>query len=118
MKNAGRLSEVIEIRRASITFDDYGQPITSSSSDEQVWAEVIFPGAGNETVKAAQVFPERTVTFIVRHPNPTAATEGDTFNESDTVIYEGIEHDIIAIVPVGRRDGLRIVCKRKGTHDV
>jgi SPP1 family predicted phage head-tail adaptor len=118
MKNPGRLSEFIDIRRASITFDDYGQPITSSTSDEQVWCEVIHPGGGNESVKAAQVFPERTVTFLVRHPNPTAAEDGDTFNESDTVIYQDIEHDIIAIVPVGRRDGLRIVCKRKGTHDV
>jgi SPP1 family predicted phage head-tail adaptor len=118
MKNPGRLSEVIDIRRKSFTFDGYGQPVAGSNTDLQVWAEVIHPGSAAESVKASQIYPERSVTFVIRHPNPTDDAGGNTLNESDTILYDGVEHNIIGIAPIGRRDGLTIYCKRKGTHDV
>jgi len=118
MKNPGRLSEVIDIRRTSFTFDGYGQPVADSTTDSQVWAEVIHPGSASESVKASQIYPERSVTFVIRHPNPTDDAAGDTFNESDVIIYDGVEHNIIGIAPIGRRDGLTVYCKRKGTNNV
>jgi len=118
MKNPGRLSEVIDIRRTTLTHDGYGQPIADSTTDVQVWAEVIHPGSAAESVKASQIYPERSVTFVIRHPNPTGDASATTFNESDVVIYDGVEHNIIGIAPIGRRDGLTIYCKRRGTHDV
>lgn len=118
MKNPGRLSEVIDIRSRSHTFDGYGQPVTDVTTDVQVWAEVIHPGSATESVKASQIYPERSVTFVIRHPNPTADSSANTFNESDVIIYDGVEHNIIGIAPIGRRDGLTVYCKRKGTNNV
>ncbi len=118
MKGAGRLSEVITIRSTSFTFDGYGQPVADTTTDQTVWAEVIHPGSATESVKAAQVYPERSVTFVIRHPNPTDDAAGKTLNESDVIVYDGIDHDIIGIAPIGRRDGLTVYCKRKGTHNV
>jgi SPP1 family predicted phage head-tail adaptor len=118
MKGAGRLDRVINIKRDTMTFDDYGQPVTDSTTSTQVFAEVIQPGSAVESLKAAQVYPERTVSFVIRHPNPTDSPTGFTFNESDTIEFDGIEHDILGIIEIGRRDGLTIYCKRRGTHDV
>lgn len=118
MKGAGRLSEPIWIVRETTTTDDYGAPIVDITTKQQMWAEVIHPGSATESVKAAQIYPERSVTFVIRHPNPTNAVDGYTFNESDRVEYMEDEHDIIGIAPIGRRDGLTIYCKKRGTNNV
>lgn len=118
MKGAGRLSEPITVRRTSTTVNAYGQPVPDTNTDKDLWAEVIHPGSAAESVKASQIYPERSVTFVIRHPNPTDDASGYTFNEADVIVYDGVEHDIIGIAPIGRRDGLTIYCKKKGTHDV
>lgn len=118
MKGAGRLSEPITVRRVTNAVNDYGQPVADTTTDTDLWAEVIHPGSATESVKASQIYPERSVTFVIRHPNPTDDAAGYTFNESDSIVYDGVEHDIIGIAPIGRRDGLTVYCKKRGTHDV
>lgn len=112
------MDRVIDIRRRTMGVDDYGQPIETATIDQQMFAEVIQPGSASESVKAGQIYPERTVSFVIRHPNPTGDASGYTFNEADTILFEGVEHDILGVIEVGRRDGLTIYCKRRGTHDV
>lgn len=118
MKNAGRLDRVIYINRETVGFDDYGQPTATATTSTQFWAEVIQAGSATESLKAAQMYPERTVSFVIRHPNPTNSPTGYTFNEADTVTFDDIQHDILGIVEIGRRDGLTVYCKRRGTHNV
>lgn len=112
------MDRVIYIKRDTMTFDDYGQPIPASTTSTQFWAEVIQPGSAVESLKAAQVYPERTVSFVMRHPNPTDDASGYTFNESDVITFDGVDHDILGIIEIGRRDGLTVYCKRRGTNDV
>lgn len=118
MKGAGRLSEPISIIQKSTTVDDYGQHVPDVTTKTTVWAEVIHPGSATESIKAAQIYPERSVTFVIRHPNPTNAVDAFTFNEADQVQYLDDVLDIIGIAPIGRRDGLTIYCKKRGTSNV
>ena len=118
MKGAGRLSEPVTIRTTTTAVDAYGQHVPDVTTSTVFWAEVIAAGSAAESVKAAQIYPERSVTFIVRHPNPTNSGSGYTFNESDVLIWDDNEHDILGTAVIGRRDGLRIYCKRRGTTNV
>lgn len=118
MKGAGRLSEPIVIRTRTTTVDAYGQPVPDVTTDTTVWAEVIHPGSATESVKASQIYPERSVTFVIRHPNPTDDAGAYTFNEAAEVVYMNDVLDIIGIAPIGRRDGLTVYCKKRGTSNV
>lgn len=115
MKNAGRRDRAITLRQETLTQDDYGQPTAGSVTDSDMWAEVIYSGSASESVKAYQVFPQRDVTFIVRHPNPTNDAGGLTIDQSDSIIFEARDYEILGFEEIGRRDGLRIFCKEKGT---
>lgn len=118
MKGAGRLNEPVSIVTKTFTVDDFGAHVDDVTTSTTVWAEVIHPGSVNESIKAAQVYPERSVTFIIRHPNPTNAADGYTFNEQCTITYMDDVHEIIGIAPLGRRDGLKVYCKKRGTTNV
>lgn len=114
MKNAGRRDRYITHRKQTLVQDDYGQPSSSGNTDVQMWAEVIYAGSASESKKAYQIFPERSVTFVVRHPDPTDAV-AVSISQDDAIIFESREYEILGFEEIGRRDGLRIFCKEKGT---
>ena len=114
MKNAGRRDRYITHRKQTLVQDDYGQPASSGNTDVQMWAEVIYAGSASESKKAFQIFPQRSVTFVVRHPDPTDAV-AVSISQQDAIIFEGREYEILGFEEIGRRDGLRIFCKEQGT---
>ena len=115
MKNAGRRDRYITHRAETMTQDDYGQPTVSATVDTSMWAEVIYAGSASESMKAYQIFPSRDLTFVVRHPNPTDDVSGLSIDQADTIVFESREYDILGFEEIGRRDGLRIFCKERGT---
>jgi head-tail adaptor len=115
MKNAGRRDRYITQRVETMTADKYGQPTVSTTVNYNHWAEVIYAGSAGESMKAYQVFPERSVTFVIRHPNPTDAVDGVSISQKDTIVFESRDYDILGFEEIGRRDGLRIFCKEQGT---
>jgi head-tail adaptor len=115
MKNAGIRDRAITLRKKTLTQDDYGQPTTDTVTDTSMWAQVIYAGSASESVKAYQVFPQRDVTFIVRHPNPTDDAGGLSINQTDRIFFESRYYEILGFEEIGRRDGLRIFCKEKGS---
>jgi hypothetical protein len=50
----------------------------------------------------------------VRHPDPTDAV-AVSISQQDAIIFESREYEILGFEEIGRRDGLRIFCKEKGT---
>jgi head-tail adaptor len=115
MKNAGRRDRYITHRAETLTQDDYGQPTASATTDTAMWAQVIYAGSASESMKAYQIFPQRSVTFIVHHPNPTDDVSGLSIAQDDSIIFETREYEILGFEEIGRRDGLRIFCKEKGS---
>ena len=116
MKNAGRLDRLITRRIENKAIDDYGQPYTLNPTDSNMWAEVVYSGSASESMKAHRIFPQRDVVFIVRHPDPTGSESITGISQDDTILFEGREYDVLGFEEIGRRDGLRIYCKEKGTH--
>lgn len=115
MKNAGRLDRLITRRIENKIIDDYGQPTVESTTDYNMWAEVVYAGSAGESMKAYQIFPQRDVVFVVRHPNPTDDPGITGVSQDDVILFEGREYDILGFEEIGRRDGLRIFCKEQGT---
>jgi SPP1 family predicted phage head-tail adaptor len=115
MKNAGRRDRYITHRAETLTQDSYGQPTVSATTDTNMWAEVVYAGSAGESMKAYQIFPQRDLTFVVHHPNPTDDVAGVSIAQDDAIIFESREYEILGFEEIGRRDGLRIFCKEKGT---
>lgn len=108
-----RLDRRIRLKKYTAARDDYGQktPVLEnlSSSDAtlgNVWAEAVHAGSPKESEKAFQMFPDRTITFNIRHPRGTFSP-----TEEMKVEYDGQSFHIIGIQEIGRRDGLRLICK-------
>lgn len=110
----GRLDRRVRFKKRATTQGAYGDPTpawinlsTEDSTLGEVWAEVIYPGSPKESPQAHQIFPERHITFIVRHPR-SSFTIADNYR----VRYEGEEYEIIGQVEIGRLEGLRVFCRR------
>jgi len=115
MKNAGLRDRAITLRQVTLAQDDYGQPTAASSTDTSMWAQVVYAGSASESMKAYQIYPQRDLAFIVRHPNPSDDAGGLSIAQDDTIIFQSREYDILGFEEIGRRDGLRIFCKERGT---
>lgn len=110
-----KMDRLVTVRRITSTaHDDYGQPV-ETTSDSQVWAQVVYAGSPGESMKAYQIFPQRDVTFFVRHPDPTDAGGSRAITQNEVILFESREYEILGFEEIGRRDGLRIFCKEKGS---
>lgn len=103
----------IRFKEQGTTRDAYGETDTTYSnlSDTDatlgnVWAEVVYPGSAKESERGQSLFPERDLSFVIRHPRGSW-----TPTEAMRVEYDGDTFDVIGIQEIGRRDGLRIFCK-------
>jgi SPP1 family predicted phage head-tail adaptor len=101
---AGKMDRRIIIQRATVTQDDHGEPIETWATLDTVWAQYL-PGGGDERYSGQQVFAETQCRFRIRHRAGIKPT--------DRVSYEGREYDILAVDPIGRREGLEIKAKAR-----
>lgn len=109
----GRLDRRIRLKKYTSARDDYGQktPVLENLSATDatlgnVWAEAVHAGSAKESEKAHQMFPERQITFLIRHPRSSF-----TPTEEMRVEFDGDTFEIIGIQETGRRDGLKLFCK-------
>lgn len=108
-----KMDRRIRLQKFTDARDDYGQktPVlenlsSSDSSLGNVWADVVHAGSPKESEKAHQIFPDRQITFNIRHPRSTF-----TPTEEMKILFDGDTYEILGIQEIGRRDGLRIFCK-------
>jgi SPP1 family predicted phage head-tail adaptor len=96
MAGAGELDRRITIQRATVTRNEFNEPIESWGDLTTVWAKRRDASAA-ESYRAQEVGAEITTRFTIRW-SMTAAT----VNPSDRVSFEGRLYNITAVRDVGR----------------
>lgn len=100
---AGRLTEVIEIQRATSTVNDAGTPSTIWSHLATLRAERVNPSTA-ESIEGYGAGDTATVTLRARFL--------DGVTNADRVIWNGAPWNITRLAPIGRRKGIELYCKR------
>lgn len=114
---AGRLDRLIDVERATVILDDAGQPI-------ETWAKLVSnrpaeyrPMRGDERFTAQQFVATEQVEFLVHWTSDLA-----TLNPRDRVVYPATTetppphqsvYEIMGVLELGRREGLRILTARR-----
>jgi SPP1 family predicted phage head-tail adaptor len=96
MAGAGELDRRITIQRATVTRNEFNEPIESWGDLTTVWAKRRDASAA-ESYRAQEVGAGITTRFTIRW-SMTAAT----VNPSDRVSFEGRLYNITAVRDVGR----------------
>lgn len=124
MIRAGTLDRKITIQRKSVSLSDRGDPV-------ETWANVavrrsasMWPYRGTESFAAPERTAEELIEFRVRysadvaaltpkdrivHPALTEAQAAD----SGYVIPPRSIHDVLGVLEINRREGLRIITSRR-----
>jgi head-tail adaptor len=120
----GKLDRKITIRRKSVTYSNSGEPV-------EAWANLALRrSASMWPFKATEAFaePETTayeqIEFRIRYSSDVAA-----LSPQDQVVYPALTeeqaaddeyaipersiHDILGVLEVGRREGLRLITRRR-----
>jgi len=100
---SGKLDRRIEIQSRSVTQNSYGEAIISYSTVATVWAEVL-PLSGRELFAAAQKYPEAQMKIRIRYRTG--------INETNRIVFESTNYDIIHISEIGRKEGLEFIVKK------
>jgi len=104
-----RLDRRITIQSQDATRNDFGEVEKTYTTTATVWAQVIYKGGQRESAEAEQIFAQQSIEFFIRHPQGSY-----TITESDRVVFESRNYEILGQEEVGRREGLRLHCKEKG----
>lgn len=102
MVAAGRRDRRITLRKASLTYDGYNQPVHGDAYLADVWASWRRASA-RERLASGQVGAQATDIFEIIW-SPTVAT----LNAKDRLEYHGLIYDILDVAEIGRREGLTI----------
>lgn len=97
VSGAGPLDRRITIRRKSVTAGDFNSPVETWHDDPPVWAAKQDASAA-EGYRAQEVGARITRRFTIRW-----SANASTITPEHRVLFEGIEHDIVAVRDVGRR---------------
>jgi SPP1 family predicted phage head-tail adaptor len=97
MAGAGELDRRITIQRATVTRNEFNEPIESWGDLTTVWAKRRDASAA-EAYRAQEVGAEITARFTVRWSMIAA-----TVNPSDRLSFEGKLYNITAVRDVGRK---------------
>jgi hypothetical protein len=120
----GKLDRKITIRRKSVTYSNSGEPV-------EAWANLALRrSASMWPFKATEAFsePETTayeqIEFRVRYSSDVAS-----LSPQDQVVYPALTeeqaaddeysipersiHDILGVLEIGRREGLRLITRRR-----
>lgn len=96
-KERYNMDERILVQYPTSTRSATGAAIDTWSDWRTIWAQVEYPKQGNsEEVSTDQEQITRRVRFVIRYTG--------TIQEKWRIIHEGDTHDILRIVPIGRRD--------------
>ncbi len=118
---AGKLDRRIDLQRKTDGYSDSGQPIESWTNLAERIAASYSPVRGNERNTAPQWIADEQVEFWIRWNSGV-----EDLNPKDRIIYpaildtspeeeitEGRIFDIISVLEIGRREGLKIMAARK-----
>lgn len=98
--NAGILDRRITLQRFATAQDPTGDVIETWVDLAEVWAAV-EPLGGLERLQAAQLTASIDTRFTIRYrPDLTAALH--------RIRYDGKLYDIVAVIELGRREGLQL----------
>lgn len=101
MMDASRLDRRIRLEQRAVTRADDGSETSAWSLVAEVWAQVV-PLRGQERYGAGAEQPERDARVRIRwRPGISAGMR---------VVYEDRAWDIQAVLEVGRREGLDLLC--------
>jgi len=104
-----RLDRRITIQSQDATRNDFGEVEKTYTTRATVWAQVTYKGGQRESAEAEQMYAQQNIEFFIRHPQGSY-----TITESDRVVFESRNYEILGQEEVGRREGLRLHCKEKG----
>jgi len=104
-----RLDRRITIQSQDDTRNNFGEVEKDYTTVATVWAQVIYKGGQKETPEAEQMFAQQNIEFFIRHPQGSF-----TITETDRVVFESRNYEILGQEEVGRREGLRLHCREKG----
>ena len=98
---AGDLDQRVTLQSRSVVKDAMGQDTITWVPEATVWAQVQAV-RGREFFAAAQVQQEQTIKVRIRWRTGVSPTW--------RLVWQGRNHDITGIIPVGRNDMLEIMC--------
>lgn len=97
---AGTLDERITLQSRSVVTDAMGQDTITWVDVVSVWAQVQAL-RGREFFAAAQVQQEQTIKVRIRYRDVQPGWR---------LVWQGRNHDITGVIPVGRREMVEIMC--------
>lgn len=98
---SGDLDQRVTLQSRSVVKDAMGQDAITWVPEATVWAQVQAV-RGREFFAAAQVQQEQTLKVRIRWRTGVSPTW--------RLVWQGRNHDITGIIPVGRNDMLEIMC--------
>lgn len=98
---AGKLDRRVTIRRASVTYDAFNNPVETWADAATVWAQQ-RPNRGGERFTAQEIAGAAVMTFHIRHRSDVTV--------KDRIQYDGREWDIRDVREIGRRVVTEIDC--------
>ena len=105
--NAGRMDRIVTLRvRSASSVSAYGEE-TWTYTDYEVWAER-RELRGSERYEASQVVDTFDCKYRIRYR--------EDLSVKDLLVDGSDTFDIVAILPLGRREGLELLCHTHGTQ--
>lgn len=105
--NASRLDRRIQLQKLTFTKDSKGGKVKEFYTVAQDLPADVRTLSGREMVQAGQMTPDWDVLAVIRWR--AGVTPEDRF------IYHDIEHDILSVKELGRREGLELRAKARYT---
>jgi SPP1 family predicted phage head-tail adaptor len=102
MSGAGTLDRRITIRRATVTLNEFNEPIETWSDLATVWAKRTDASAA-EGYRAQEVGAQISARFLIRYSSDVADVD-----PKDRIAFDGREYNIIGVrEPQGTRNQWR-----------
>ena len=98
---SGNLDRQVELQAKTVKQDNYGEEIETWTKIATIWAGR-KDLRGNEFFAAKQLSAEITCKWIVRYRN-------DITPDASRLVYDGKIHDVLAVIELGRREGLELM---------
>lgn len=116
---AGRLDRLITIQRKTVTVSNAGEPVESWTTIETRRPAAARPAGGSERFSTPTTAAEHMVEFRIRWSENVA-----DLSALDRIVYPALAapgeepvarniYDVLAVEELGRREGLRVVTKRR-----
>lgn len=105
---AGKLDRRITLQRATVTRDEYNEPVEAWGDIATVWASY-EPIRDGERFRAGERAAELSARFQIRYSSTVA-----DLGPEDRLTFEGKVYEIVHVKEIGRREGLEITTTARG----